>query len=244
MDLQHLSAYKILDTNSRSRAQLPQDLQDLLITLEKTRFQSPNDVKCQHCGGDTIYHGAEGCDSDYIIPSRIVSCISTHDNDDNWFVCLECEAFHLQCSDCPAIQLCRFLGFEGVFYNKTETEWRESWVMRIPTLDSLEKRYPDSCEVKDLMEDIEYRQKNPNPFYTSSYSFGYLDNEEFSRFIEDYPTLSNRIPRYYVGDLNYSYAGERVLSNSYQKLLTGPDGGFVHQWKCPRCQRHYNITDK
>ena len=234
------------------------------MSLEKTRFSSPEAVKCQHCGGNTIYHQAEGCDGEEIIKEKLISCISTHDYDDNWFVCKDCFAFHLQCSKCQGVgsrfpheeidpeagardqpsgaQLCRFIGFDGVYSNTMMM--MEAWAIRVPPLDMLDRRYPNSPDVKDLQEDIEYRQSHPLPTYCSSYSFGYLDDVGISRFVEDYPTLNNRIPRYYVGDLNHFYAGEKLPDMNYQKILTGPDGGFVHQWKCPRCQRHYNITDK
>ena len=233
MSLLRQSAYKILDTNPilKQREQLPRDLQELLETLEKTRFTSPNAMKCQHCGGNTIYHRSEECDGDYIIPNRVTSCISTHDDDDNWFICQECEAFHLQCPRCPNIQLCRFLGFEGVFTKGDTEEWRA----RVPPLDVLEKQYQNSYDVELLREYINV----PNHPY--AYTFTFLNTDNSVDFIRDYPK-GESFPRYYMGDLNRFYAGQR--DPNYQECLPGPDGGFGHQWKCPRCQAHYHITDK
>lgn len=261
MNLLHKAGYAVLDTNPSIKkllpkdlrmqerpvesCKLPKDLQEFLGKLEKTRFQSPNEVKCQYCGEATVYHGgdiiyrcAEVCNGDGIIlvgnQSYGIDCVSNHRYNDEWFICEKCTSFHLKCPRCPGttIQLCRFLGFEGVF-----SFYSCRLKIRLPPVEILQEKY--SCSGKDLQQYIQHQQSTQ---HVDSYSIEFLDEENTARFIQDYPT-KYAFPAYYVGDQDRYYAGG-IPAGVESEVLTGFNGGSTHQWKCPRCQSHYNITDK
>lgn len=261
-----------------------------MCDLEKTRFSSPDDVKCQCCGGETTYHVAEECEDEPttgracsrstldvrkedepINRVRDVWCISNHEDDDNWFICRNCCSFHLQCPRCPGVQLCRFLGFEGYFErecfnNDGNCHQREEHRIRLPSINVLKKYY--SKDEVDII-DMEFTKFDHMRFVVEAHPMPCVDFvkrfllERTSRnFIEDYPALQDGFPLYYLGDRNRYYAGplyedddddytegHAITSDDtkvirYRALITGPDGGFPHYWKCPRCQKHYRLTDK
>lgn len=272
MDLLHQSAYKILDTDPAQKKLLPQDLQELLETLDQTRYSSPDDVKCQYCGEDTIYHLAKECNSHefdevikevgkpwssnnkYEMGSLLTYCVSMHAYEENWFVCQECDAFHLQCPKCvlgagsdwmniqsgAGIQLCRFLGFEGVFYKKDlfTKGIGEIWNIRLPSFDILARHYPKYFP--EFKEKLSIR----TPSYRNHAEFApppVLNEVGISQFLRDYPNAQDEFPPYYVGDLNRYYASHADDNTDYRETLNGPEGESSHHWKCPRCQTYYHI---
>ena len=236
MDLLHQSAYKILDTDPSQKSQLPRDLQELLETLEKTRFTSPSEVKCQHCGGNTIYHCHKKCTDPTEKYGYKIHCVSNHYHKENWFVCEDCSAFHLRCPRCPNIQLCRFLGFEGIFCGPYLYKWK----IRLPPLEILQQKY--GCKDDAIQQYIEYRQLH---HHISVTSMEFLDEIGIIRFTKDRSQNPEHVlPLYYVGDLDRYYAGNISDPNDFECLTSPTDvGELYHQWKCPRCQRHYCITD-
>lgn len=198
-----------------------------------TTYQQYKDIKCPKCGGDTLYHGQQDDACSDVDEATNTPCISTHDEDDEvWYVCLKCRTYQLQCSKCSPdkIQLCRFLGHEGVF-SMSDVEKTEAWRFRIPPAEKL----PLDIH-KEFME-ASYKLIKEQPSWLAEVTMEVLDQAATDQCLKDFPTSKN-IPRYYVGDKNLYYADGREV------FLTGPDGGFCHTWKCPSCQHYYTLTDK
>jgi hypothetical protein len=129
----------------------------------------------------------------------------------------------MRCPNCineGKIQLCRFIGHEGIFKDKRVFEHRaiEHWKCRRPALGLL------PVYIAGLFDEDRYTVEP-------------MDNDLLPQYLSDmsdYHIFSS----YYVGDKNLYYADPKGI------YITGPDGGFSHNWKCPSCLRGYSISDK
>jgi hypothetical protein len=167
-----------------------------------------------------------------------VYCISTHDEGDNdeWFICKSCHAFHLRCTRCavknPAkVQLCRYIGNCGM--DKAGVH------VRVPPFEILDanpstKRF--SVDVKDVIEEYKQLKAKAESYEHWDYAVEHLNAKGTLCFWQDCTTEQEQV-MFYVGDLDSYYAG-------YEAWLCGPDGGFTHHWKCPRCNQSSRYTDK
>lgn len=77
-------------------------------------------MKCLYCGKKLIEDTDCGDTAGEIFDSnfnRSLQCISTHDNDEKWLVCFDCECYYLihQCEQNVNEEMCQFLGHSGHF---------------------------------------------------------------------------------------------------------------------------------
>lgn len=188
------------------------------------------DVKCLKCGSNTFHHIGvkyEPCGEFESIDS---SCISLHEDGEEWYICEnpKCCCYHMRCPHCAGnddtIQLCQFIGHDGVFsltprcsgYKRDVQKYRMVSLKMLP---------------KHLQDEILNGEEFPPG------SIEYIDVSSMAQYSENIFD-SNYPPRYYVGDKDLFYADGQWI------YLTGTDGGFYHEWKCTKCKHSYSITDK
>jgi len=77
---------------------------------------------CLKCGGETLRHDENDHHDCRVVSSRgifqvnedgetEIRCISAHENDEVWHICVKCDVFHLECPHCH--EYCRLTGFPG-----------------------------------------------------------------------------------------------------------------------------------
>lgn len=212
---------------------------------------TPSRMRCQRCSSSSLIRELPFADFDTedkirgmlmesVIETRCcpegdfedigVSCVSTHDDQEEWFICKDCCVYHLRCPWCQKndpnrIQLCRFIGFGGYFSDGSERA-------RIPPYEMLASKYKSIYDDDDLIATDMYTNREVTE----------LEDQAAERYLEDYNTnrehLHHDFVEYYVGDFDQYYAENTNM------LLTGPDGGMSHTWKCPQCLKGYSFTDK
>jgi hypothetical protein len=171
---------------------------------------------CRKCGGPTYYHvpNMDEDDDCSVLHDKHILCYTTHDDNEDVIICLRCKSIHIVCPSCH--QLCRFLGHQGLFGRVPQ----EHFKYRAPSPPQ-ETPYPSALEdalkhVRDTTGDVEI-----------------LTQEKAEQYHQDHANIA-----YYVGDRKLCYA------ETVGVLLTGPDGGYAHAWRCDPCQKTYRLTDK
>jgi hypothetical protein len=188
-------------------------------------------MKCLKCGSDTILVNEENYeDISYNDDNYNSYPISICEEGEEWFLCKnkDCDTHHLNCPKCKT--LCRFIGHSGIFTPDVKQK-NEYQIYKIPPFEDMNSKTREY--IQGL---IEYDKINIKDWFLG-YEVNILQNEELNQFMKDFPDTSD-IPFYYVGDKNllYAYGGDI--------LITGPDGGFPHYWKCDTCNESYRLTDK
>lgn len=188
-------------------------------------------VNCRKCGSKTNHIH---CDDDehfnYIgdnesnnyddyINNEDFICISNHYDDHDWFICNNCQCYHVACDRCIKngdLQLCRFIGHDGCFKNNNNEE-DVIFKYRVPKylMGSVDDNYDDNKDPKTHQE---------------------LNEKSLIRYNEDYPDI-NHHTYYYVGDYDLFYLNPKEI------YPNGPDGGFSNTWKCPKCNYKFSCVD-
>lgn len=83
--------------------------------LKKHLEMKQNLKRCMKCNGKTFRHEMpknESCD-EFFEKMGIENffCVSGHENDEIWYICFECDVFHLECPFCK--NYCCLVGFPG-----------------------------------------------------------------------------------------------------------------------------------
>ena len=215
-----------------------------------TTHQQHNEVKCLKCGGDTYHHIADEEDCEKVADFSF-GCCSLHDDDDEWYICKNpnCMCYHMKCPQCkPVINLCKFLGHQGVFHlqvrgNNYKDEARR---FRVPPLDFISDEDIRN-EIQDNYLENKANENNPDLPWLHEVTMEILDDQATTQWLNDFKNfddsksqtqLVDRIPYYYLGDKNLYYVDPKQI------YITGPNGGMFHIWKCPQCESIYDITDK
>lgn len=214
---------------------------------------TPRQMHCQRCSSSSLIRELPFADfdsedkvQDELVDSVIETrccpegdfedigapCVSTHDDEEEWLICKDCHAYHVRCPQCrendpKRIQLCRFIGFAGFFSDDSERA-------RIPPFEVLVGKYKSIYDGDDDGDLI------ATDMYTNRITTQLTGRA--ARYLEDCNTngkyLHHDFVEYYVGDFDQYYAENTNM------LLTGPDGGMSHSWKCPQCLKKYSFTDK
>lgn len=188
-------------------------------------------IICQKCGDDTHHHHYDEdieCSEENVILNGNYYCISTHhEGDYDWFFCtnIDCKCYHVACPKCLVkdnLQLCRFIGHFGCFDNGDRF---------------YENLFVDSDYFKYRVPDYIVENATKDEFSSNNDDIEILNSVQIDQYKLDFPD-SNYYPYYYIGDKNLLYADPKYI------MLTGPDGGYSHYWKCPTCNWFLITTDK
>jgi hypothetical protein len=147
-------------------------------------------------------------------------CYSTHDDGETMLICATCKAIHVLCLTCQ--EPCRFLGHAGCFRTTENGAGRMSCY-----------RGPRPAHVPCVYGDADEREKLERRIAHADHT-EFLEHDAVARWAAD----GAAAVAYYVGDRDLRVATTRDV------LLTGPDGGHVHGWRCDECQETYLISDK
>lgn len=200
-------------------------------------------MNCPICNGKTLVYDEDWEDFHWD-PARgtyDITPISLMEDNEIWHVCLKCDCWQLECSDCK--NLCRFIGYSGMDKNSSH--------LRIPSINVVDEEYnkeikEQTFSEKDNLEDADFCLRNGGVVLhhyftgTEEVKIEILNEESTRRCFEDFPEHKD-FPYHYVGDKDQFYAIDKP---GFGYCLTGPDGGFPHYWKCDTCQKSYSFTDK
>jgi hypothetical protein len=194
------------------------------------------DVKCLKCGGPTNYHSFESACEKEDCDSK--GCWSSHNADEDWYICPSCQCLHLPCPKCAptrGIVLCRFLGHPGDFKDPLQ-QVKDIQRFRGPRLDQVEMPVDEREQLEVHLEIIRHKAGVDGTQVADRIE--YLDAAATAQWILDLTNSCKDLVVYYVGDKHLYFADPNEV------WLTGPDGGFGHGWKCDHCESVYDLTDK
>jgi len=195
-------------------------------------FESINHLRCLGCQGELIQIED---DVPEILEDNDIWDISGGDLDE--FVCLPCRRHYTTCGECTKyfdhkkweydrdmgpVYLMKFLGYDLV--EGTDLKFRPNK----PEGDPILKNKSGQWGFDSFLEHGEEAGNGSE----------YLPLKILKKYSEE--TIDEEdVIVHYIGDREQYW-----MDLSYNEAPTGPDGGALHFWKCPKCLSLLGITDK
>lgn len=226
--------------------------------MEKLSYDHVKDVKCHSCDEQLLLIEYNNFYDPIILEKSGSEIWPITTEGEICFVCPTCESLYLSCPECSvstwkddrddyglidsSIQLCKFLGFEGLFYSNSDESGYPSQLFQ----PNLRQRSQEEL-VNVLFNDSIVSTPDSDDECTN---VKWLSDAQLCYDEEIYP--NNKFIPYYVGWMNIPYCPKKLpmrfeplgpIENAYI-TLTGPDGGLFHFWRCLRCNRNFVFTDK
>ena len=245
----HKIIYKNPDIN-------PEFGKKIVKYMWSTKFDKIQDITCQYCNIHLdLLPDLDGEESKY--GWWDMTCQETLE-----FICPKCERYYLCCPDCSQIPEDYEEIYEecGDIYEETR-ECKPVNELQTRTGNIYLQQFlgwTGSYSNRDY-----YRFNTTNENIIRKYFHGSYEYEEHIKMYinesnnrikesdiinEDKATRDRDIIQFYVGDKNY-YSIDEIDINKVFGIddcmeITGPDGGFPHYWKCPKCKEISHYTDK
>lgn len=207
---------------------------DTKYIKNRLKYYKNKNFKCVKCNGKLIYHNPDVCEDicGEIDEEKDLYCISTHDNDEEYYICDKCRYYYLCCPECSTEDekiLCQFWGYHGCDKDRKRYRFTNKFLIEkiLNDLPHLKK-----FKEKNILSFCEDDINNIDESYNINEIIYKLEKEKRIGFYTNGGMFS-----YDVSDLNLEYF------DITDRCPTGLDGGYCHFWKCKNCGKFYTDTD-
>jgi hypothetical protein len=229
------------------------------IVLEYTAESSLDNMICDSCKNKSkMLQFSQDGEEIILEDGQERWSIICEDDEVQDIICFKCGVYYIICKNCSnviedvsdeenkkyefPIYLCQFIGHDCWFsgndldttklIKETDKDYDEVKKREYSAEYKTWYRYKNDTDIR-YIKIKEYRSFKHNDMDMRNHEYNENDDAYNENWFVDY------------SDKKIRYASDELISeHNDQEGITGPDGGFMHAWKCNTCEKIYQLTDK